>query len=71
MNSITKSWRTASVGILLFIQAFVAALVQSFDGDAATQADWNLVVTAGIAAIGFLTARDNQVTSEEAGAAKP
>jgi hypothetical protein len=39
-----------------------------FDADPLTVPDWGAVVAAIIAGIGLISARDNNVTSEQAGA---
>jgi hypothetical protein len=62
------SWRTALLGVLLFVQALVTALVAQIDLNPETIPDWNMVVTTAIAMAGFILARDNKTTDEEAGA---
>ena len=48
--------------------AIANALSAQFDSDPATNPEWGLVVAAISAAIGLLKARDNDVSSEDAGA---
>lgn len=63
-----KSWKTSAAGIGAILVAVGSALTATFDADAATVADWGAVVAAVIAGVGLLFARDNKVTSEQAGA---
>lgn len=63
-----KSWKTTLAGIGAALVAIGAALEAQFDGDPATAADWGIVITAIIAAVGLWLARDNDVSSERAGA---
>jgi hypothetical protein len=63
-----KSWKTTVAGIAAIVASVAAAIVAEFDGDPATTAEWGVVITAFIAGIGLLFARDNAVSSEEAGA---
>ena len=63
-----KSWKTTvfgTGGLLVVVAAAVSAL---FDNDPATNPDWSAVIGAASACIGLLFARDNSVTSEQAGA---
>lgn len=63
-----KSWKTTTVGILTAIGIIAAQLSYLFDTDPQTVFDLQVVFAAlGVAGIGFF-ARDNNVTSEEAGA---
>ena len=62
-----KSWRTTALGVLTFLGALGFQLKYMWDDDPSTLVDWNAVIAAaGVMLVGF-TARDNQVTSEEAG----
>ena len=63
-----KSWKTTTAGIAAFITVLAGAVSAQFDADLSTVADWNAVVFAGIILIGLIKARDNNVSSEEAGA---
>ena len=63
----TKSWKTSAAGIGAILVAVGSALSSMFDNDPATVADWGAVVAAVIAGIGLLAARDNGVSSEDAG----
>lgn len=62
------SWRTTSVGIAGLLALIGGAAKLVLDGDPSTNPDWNAVIPAGLALIGSLVARDNKVSSEEAGA---
>lgn len=63
-----KSWKTTLAGIGTILVPLGAALTAQFDGDPNTVANWGLVVTVAIGAIGLMLARDNDVSSEQAGA---
>ena len=63
-----KSWKTTSAAVLAVVIAICVALKAMWDGDAATVADWGYVATAIVTAIGLFFARDNSVTSKDAGA---
>jgi uncharacterized membrane protein YhiD involved in acid resistance len=63
-----KSWRTTTAGIGAILVAVGSALTAMFDNDPKTVADWGAVIAATIAGIGLITARDNAVSSEQAGA---
>jgi len=62
------SWKTSAAGIGAILIAVGSAVSAQFDSDPATVADWGAVVAAILAGIGLLFARDNKVTSEQAGA---
>lgn len=62
------SWKTSAAGIGAILVAVGSALTSMFDADPATIPDWGAVVAAVIAGIGLLAARDNNVSSEAAGA---
>lgn len=62
------SWKTTVAGIAAFVAVLAAAIKAQLDGDPSTVADWNGVVAAAIILVGLLSARDNSVSSETAGA---
>lgn len=65
------SWRTTFLGALVIVGAVCKFLLAQFDGDPSTNmslGDLSLLLAAGL---GNVAARDNGVTSEEAGAKLP
>jgi len=62
------SWRTTTAGIAAIVVAVGTAVVALFDADPLTIPDWGAVAAAVMAGIGLLAARDNKVSSEQAGA---
>ena len=63
-----KSWKTTVAGIAAILTAGGAALTAISDGNPATEPDYAALIAACIAGLGLLFARDNNVTSEDAGA---
>lgn len=63
-----KSWKTTTAGVGAILVALGSAMTAMFDADPLTVPDWGAVVAAIIAGIGLISARDNNVTSEQAGA---
>jgi hypothetical protein len=62
------SWRTTTAGIAAIVAAVGTAVGALFDADPLTLPDWGAVAAAVMAGIGLLSARDNKVSSEQAGA---
>lgn len=62
------SWKTSTAGIAAILTAAGAALSAISDSDSATNPDWAALIAAVIAGIGLVFARDNDKTSEQAGA---
>lgn len=62
-----KSWKTTVAGIAAILTAGGAALTAISDGNPATEPDYAALIAACIAGLGLLFARDNDVTSEDAG----
>jgi hypothetical protein len=62
------SWRTTTAGIAAIVAAIATAVVALFDADPLTTPDWGAVGAAFMAGVGLLAARDNKVSSEQAGA---
>lgn len=63
------SWKTSAAGISAIIVAVFSLIVQPLtDNDPATVPNYEVAITAILAGIGLLTARDNDKTSEETGA---
>lgn len=64
-----KSWKTTTCGILAILAASInMVLIPILDADPATVADFGTFIGIAVPAIGLLFARDNNVTSEQAGA---
>jgi hypothetical protein len=63
-----KSWRTTTAGIAAIVVAIATAVGALFDADPLTLPDWGAVAAAIMAGVGLLAARDNKVSSEQAGA---
>ena len=63
------SWKTTASGISAIVIAVFSMIVQPLtDNDAVTVPDYNVAITAILAGIGLLVARDDDKTSEEIGA---
>jgi hypothetical protein len=62
-----NSWKTTTAGIGAILVAVGTAMKAMFDNDPSTVPEWGAVVAAIIAGIGLIVARDNNVTSEQAG----
>jgi hypothetical protein len=62
-----KSWKTTVFGICSILVALGGAVKLLVDGDPATNPDWTAVLAAVAAGIGLIAARDNKVSSEDAG----
>lgn len=63
-----KSLKTTIAGIIAALIPVLAALSAFLDDDPATIPNWTAAFSAVGVAFGFLFARDNNVSSEEAGA---
>lgn len=63
-----QSYRTTILGVIAIGTAVLNAASAIFDGDPATVFDLDLTISAITAGLGLIFARDNKVTSEEAGA---
>lgn len=68
MTEFIPSWRTTAAGIGAILVAVGSAVSAMFDNDPATIPDWGACIAAIIAGIGLIMARDNKVSSEQAGA---
>lgn len=63
-----KSWKTTVTGIAAVLTAVGSALTALFDNDPNTTLDVTVTASAIMAGIGLIFARDNNVSSEDAGA---
>lgn len=63
-----KSWKTTVTGVAAILTAVGAALTALFDNDPNTTLDVTVTASAIMAGIGLIFARDNNVSSEDAGA---
>lgn len=63
-----KSWKTTLAGFLTFIGATYMEINTLLDDDPLTNPTWSVVLFAFLAFLGLSQARDNDVTSESAGA---
>lgn len=61
----TKSWKTTTAGILAILAVLVSAAKVMIDDDPLTNPDWGVVVSAVMAGVAAIFARDKNVTSEE------
>ena len=61
------SWRTTGAGIAMILTALGTAVAALTDNDPATQVNIGATISAIVAGVGLLMARDNKVSSEEAG----
>lgn len=62
------SWKTTAAGIAAIVAALATAVGALFDSDPLSMPDWGAVAAAVMAGVGLIAARDNGVTSEQAGA---
>ncbi len=65
------SWRTSLAGLLTVIGVSIPTIKAAVDGDPSTVPDWQIVLAAAGTFVVSLLARDNKVTSEQAGAIPP
>jgi hypothetical protein len=63
-----KSWKTTIFGTGGLLTLLAVALSAQFDADPTTVPDWGLVVAGVLGAVGMFFARDDNVSSEDAGA---
>lgn len=62
------SWKTTGAGLGAILVAVGSVLAALTDNNPTTVPDWGALMAAIMAGAGLLFARDNNVTSEEAGA---
>lgn len=63
-----KSWKTTTAGICTIVSVVAGIIKAIVDGDPTTNPDWGVAIAAVTTAFGLIFARDNNVTSETAGA---
>lgn len=63
-----NSWKTTLAGFIVFISAAGYELMTLLDTDPLTNPDWKVVMGALVVFLGLASARDNDKTSESAGA---
>lgn len=71
VKSALTSWRTTAVGLLIAIAASVEFLLRVAGVESippATIPDWLRIGVEQMIALGFISSRDNKVSSEKAGA---
>lgn len=61
------SWKTTTSGVIALIVLLLNAAASTLDDDPQTNPDFNAIGIAAVA-VGTLFARDNDVSSEQAGA---
>ena len=59
------SWKTTTLGVLIFVDAVVSNFIALLDANPDTVADWNVVVMAGTAMVALFVARDADKSSED------
>ena len=64
-----KSWRTTALGVIAALIVLLTQAQAMLDDDPATGINWT-AISAALTAVGLGFARDNNVTSEDAGAKK-
>jgi hypothetical protein len=62
------SWRTTAAGIVAGVSLILAQIGNLLDNDPATEFEYTIVAAAVAGIIAAISARDNSVSSEEAGA---
>lgn len=62
------SWKTTVLGVVLMVLAVCTQVKNVVDNDPATTFDWKVLVAGVTAGLGLMHARDNGVSSEQAGA---
>lgn len=62
-----KSWKTTAAGVSAIIIAIASVVQAQFDGDPATVPNYEAALAAVMAGLVGLFARDNDVSSEQAG----
>jgi len=63
-----KSWKTTVLGISTILAAVCNVVSLLLDGNVNTNPDWTTTIAAVTSGFGLIFARDNNVSSEAAGA---
>lgn len=63
-----KSWRTTAAAVAGLLVLLGNAATALLDSDPATMPNWDAIFVMGAPLVGLLFARDNSVSSEDAGA---
>ena len=64
MNFVTINWKTTVAGVVSFLSIVSPQFNLLFDGDVATNPDWNIIVGATTILLGLVAARDADKSSE-------
>lgn len=67
-KAIVNSWQTTLGGVLLFGGTLAVAIGAAIDGNPETVANWGSVAAALPVMLALFAARDNSVSSKDAGA---
>lgn len=62
-----KSWIPKLTGVASLLTLWGNTIVMLTDGNPATNPDWSMVLTATMAAVGVISARQNNVSSQDVG----
>jgi hypothetical protein len=65
-SNVVASWRTTTAGVLAGVALALPELIKVVQGETAT-VNWELLVGGLAVAFGLVVARDNKVSSEDAG----
>jgi len=65
MNSLTINWKTTSAAIAAFLAIMMPQVSMWFDGDAATNPDWNILIAAVGVLLTGIFARDADKSSRD------
>ena len=68
ISTIMKSWETTLLGVLQFLVVLFTQVSYVIDADPLTVINYGVIISSAVAMIAFIKARDNNVSSEDAGA---
>ena len=66
--NLSGSWRTTLGGVAVILATVANAIKAVTDNDPATNLNWEVLVAGISAGLAMIAARDNKVSSEQAGA---